>query len=135
MKHTYTISGMRCDGCRKNVEKALNGVDGVQAKVELNPPLATITMHTHIPTEKLQKALTEVGIIPYPLARRVSAHIRMENQLSNTNQKNIPTLMRRIQVRLENTIALCIVRVIKCMISQGIAPYAACALLSFQRLS
>jgi Cu+-exporting ATPase len=61
MKHTYSISGMSCDGCRTNVEKVLNKIDGVQAKVELNPPLATITMHSHIPTEQLQKALTEVG--------------------------------------------------------------------------
>lgn len=61
MKHIYSISGMSCDGCRTRVENALNKIDGVQAQVELNPPIATITMHTHIPTEQLQRALTEVG--------------------------------------------------------------------------
>jgi Cu2+-exporting ATPase len=61
MKHTYNITGMSCDGCRSTVENALNKIDGVHAHVELHPPVATITMHTHVPTEKLQQALREVG--------------------------------------------------------------------------
>ena len=32
MKHTYNISGMSCDGCRTNVEKALNSIDGVEVE-------------------------------------------------------------------------------------------------------
>ncbi|WP_291134930.1 heavy metal translocating P-type ATPase [Flavobacterium sp. UBA7663] len=61
MIHTYNITGMTCDGCRAKVEKALNTIDGVEAKVSLNPPIATITMEKHIPTEQLQQALTAVG--------------------------------------------------------------------------
>ncbi|MDW8849110.1 heavy metal translocating P-type ATPase [Flavobacterium sp. MMLR14_040] len=61
MTHQYIISGMSCDGCRKKVEKTLNAVEGIQAEVTLNPPLATITMEKHIPTEKLQEVLTEAG--------------------------------------------------------------------------
>ncbi|MDX6182345.1 heavy metal translocating P-type ATPase [Flavobacterium sp. Fl-77] len=61
MTHQYTISGMSCDGCRTKVEKTLNTIEGIQAEVTLNPPLATITMEKHVPTEKFQEALTEVG--------------------------------------------------------------------------
>ncbi|WP_029272245.1 heavy metal translocating P-type ATPase [Flavobacterium sp. KJJ] len=61
MTHQYIISGMSCDGCRKKVEKTLNTVEGIQAEVTLNPPLATIKMENHISTEKLQKALSEAG--------------------------------------------------------------------------
>lgn len=74
MKHTYTISGMSCDGCRTKVEKTLNNIDGVDAAVTLTPAVATITMAKHIPTEHLQEALTAVGKytitpIPEPIGR------------------------------------------------------------------
>lgn len=61
MIHTYSITGMTCDGCRSKVEKALNTIDGIEAKVSLSPPVAIITMDKHIPTSKLQEALTTVG--------------------------------------------------------------------------
>lgn len=61
MTHQYIISGMSCDGCRKKVEKTLNSVEGIQAEVTLNPPLATITMEKHVATEKFQEVLTEAG--------------------------------------------------------------------------
>ncbi|HNP32322.1 MAG TPA: heavy metal translocating P-type ATPase [Flavobacterium sp.] len=61
MIHTYNITGMTCDGCRTKVEKTLNAIDGVKAKVSLNPPIATITMDKHIPTAQFQEALTAVG--------------------------------------------------------------------------
>ncbi len=61
MIHTYNITGMTCDGCRAKVEKTLNAIDGVEAKVSLKPPIATITMEKHIPTTQLQEALTAVG--------------------------------------------------------------------------
>ena len=54
MTHTYTITGMTCNGCRSKVEKTLNAIDGVEAKVSLNPSIATITMEKHIPKEFLQ---------------------------------------------------------------------------------
>lgn len=61
MIHTYNITGMTCDGCRAKVEKTLNTIEGIEAKVSLNTPVATITMEKHIPTEKLQEALIAVG--------------------------------------------------------------------------
>lgn len=61
MKHTYTITGMSCDGCRSKVDKTLNAIDEVQATVTLDPPVATITMEKHIPTAQLQDTLSAVG--------------------------------------------------------------------------
>ena len=61
MTHTYTITGMTCDGCRSKVEKTLNAVEGIEAKVSLNPSIATITMEKHIPITQLQEALSAVG--------------------------------------------------------------------------
>ena len=61
MKHTYIISGMSCNGCRTKVEKTLNGVEGVEAVVTLDPQEAVITMEKHIPTAVLQEALSGVG--------------------------------------------------------------------------
>ena len=61
MIHTYTITGMTCDGCRTKVEKTLNAIEAIQAKVTLSPPIATITMDKHIPTSQLQEVLTAAG--------------------------------------------------------------------------
>lgn len=61
MKHSYRIGAMTCSGCRTRIEKALNEIDGVNAVVTLDPPIATITMEKHIPTERLQEALSSIG--------------------------------------------------------------------------
>jgi P-type Cu+ transporter len=61
MIHTYTITGISCNGCRTKVEKALNEIDGVEATVSLDPPVATITTEKQIPIFKLQKALYAAG--------------------------------------------------------------------------
>jgi Cu2+-exporting ATPase len=61
MTHTYTITGMSCDGCRTKAEKALNTIDGVEATVSLDPPIATITIEKNISIFKLQKSLYTAG--------------------------------------------------------------------------
>lgn len=52
---------MSCNGCRTKVEKTLNEIEGIQAEVTLNPPLATITMEQHVETEKFQEVLAAAG--------------------------------------------------------------------------
>ena len=52
---------MTCDGCRSKVEKTLNTIAGIEAKVTLNPPRATITMNEPIPIAELQKTLSVAG--------------------------------------------------------------------------
>ncbi|MBA4276038.1 heavy metal translocating P-type ATPase [Flavobacterium sp.] len=61
MTHTYTITGMSCNGCRTKAEKALNELDGVEAVVTLDPPTATITSEKSVSVFKLQKALYSAG--------------------------------------------------------------------------
>ncbi len=58
MTHTYTVTGMTCNGCRTGVEEKLNAVKGVDhAAVNLEREEAVITMNTPIDTEILQQAL------------------------------------------------------------------------------
>ncbi len=61
MTHTYTITGMSCNGCRTKAEKALNELDGVEAVVTLDPPTATIVSEKSVSVFKLQKALYAAG--------------------------------------------------------------------------
>ncbi|TDE06356.1 heavy metal translocating P-type ATPase [Flavobacterium hiemivividum] len=61
MKHNYTITGMSCNGCRTKVEKNLNALEGVEAVVTLDPPIATITMQKPIQTTHFQEALSAAG--------------------------------------------------------------------------
>lgn len=61
MIHTYTITGMSCDGCRTKVEKTLNTIEGIKATVSLKPPSATISSEKHFPITQLQEALSVAG--------------------------------------------------------------------------
>ena len=61
MKHIYSIQGMSCNGCRGKVEKTLNEIEGIEAQVSLNPPVAEVTMEEHIPLGKLQDKLSQAG--------------------------------------------------------------------------
>jgi Cu2+-exporting ATPase len=61
MTHSYTITGMSCNGCRGKIDKALNAIEGIEAVVTLEPAVATITMEKHIPTAQLQEALSAAG--------------------------------------------------------------------------
>lgn len=84
MTHTYNIAGMTCDNCKSKVENALNTIDGVEATVSLNPPIATITMEKHIPTEQLQQALAIAG--NYTITMSNLAH---NHQTSEAARKSI----------------------------------------------
>ncbi|CAM3973830.1 heavy metal translocating P-type ATPase [Flavobacterium weaverense] len=61
MTYKYTITGMFCDGCRTKVEKTLNAMEGVEATVTLDPPIATISMQKPIQTTDFQEVLTAAG--------------------------------------------------------------------------
>ena len=52
---------MSCNGCRTKVERALNEIDGVEATVTLDPPIATIASDKSVALFKLQKALYATG--------------------------------------------------------------------------
>lgn len=62
MKKEFKIEGMSCGYCRKSVEDALNSIEGVNAMVTLQPPVATVEfINGEIPLEKLQEVLSETG--------------------------------------------------------------------------
>ena len=62
MKHTYTITGMTCNGCRTHVENVLKEVKGVsKAAVNLEKAEAEIEMDAHIKLSEFQNALKEDG--------------------------------------------------------------------------
>ena len=62
MKHTYSVSGMTCNGCRTHVEKSLSEVPGVSdVEVNLEEAKAEIEMKQHIPLETFQQKLEEDG--------------------------------------------------------------------------
>ncbi|MEX2592671.1 MAG: heavy metal translocating P-type ATPase [Anditalea sp.] len=62
MKHTYSISGMTCNGCRSHVEKTLGEVQGVtHVEVSIENHQAVIEMEKHIPLETLKRKLEAEG--------------------------------------------------------------------------
>ena len=72
MKHTYTIEGMTCGGCKASVEKHLNEIESVTTvAVNLEKGEAAITMDAHITRNALQKALPEKFTISEKLIEKV----------------------------------------------------------------
>ena len=58
MKHTYSIVGMTCNGCRAHVEKTLANVEGVtSASVDLGKAEAILEMDKHVSLKSLQIAM------------------------------------------------------------------------------
>lgn len=62
MKKEFKVAGMSCNHCRKHVENALNSMDGVNASVTLDPPVATVEFTgREYSLPELQKAVSEEG--------------------------------------------------------------------------
>ena len=60
MKHTYSITGMTCGGCKASVENYLQAIEHVEEVfVDLEKGEATLSMSQHIDTKVLQDALPE----------------------------------------------------------------------------
>ena len=69
MKHTYTIEGMTCNGCRTDVENKLNQIGGIlNAEVNLEKEEAVIEMSKHISILELQNSLPS----KYAIAEKIS---------------------------------------------------------------
>jgi heavy metal translocating P-type ATPase len=58
---TLTIEGMSCMHCLARVEKALNAIDGVEAKVSLEEKSAKLELTKEVSDETLKKAVEEAG--------------------------------------------------------------------------
>jgi len=61
MKKIIEINGMSCGHCQARVEKALNAIDGVEAKVDLKKKIATVNLKTEIDDEILRNVVSEAG--------------------------------------------------------------------------
>ena len=60
MKHSYTITGMTCEGCVASVKEKLSRVDGVSdVSVNLETSTAQILMERHIPIEDFNAVLSD----------------------------------------------------------------------------
>lgn len=61
MKKVIYVEGMMCDHCRMHVEKALNSIGGVSAKVDLKAKTATVTINSNVSDDTLKKAVDDAG--------------------------------------------------------------------------
>lgn len=61
MKKIIEIKGMSCSHCQARVEKALNAIDGVDAKVELKKNRAVVNLSKEIADQILSDTVTEAG--------------------------------------------------------------------------
>lgn len=60
-KRTVEISGMHCQNCANSVTRALNGIDGVAARVNLHANRAEVLMDRMVDEDELKHAVEEAG--------------------------------------------------------------------------
>ena len=61
MKKTMKIEGMMCGHCEAAVDKALNAIDGVDAKVSHRKGTAKLKLERDVPEAELRKAVEDAG--------------------------------------------------------------------------
>lgn len=61
MKKAIKIKGMTCGHCQKRVEDALNGLTGLEAKVNLKKEEAVITVKDEWNEETVRTAISNAG--------------------------------------------------------------------------
>lgn len=61
MTKTMKIEGMSCAHCSGRVEKALNGIDGVSAVVDLAAKSAAVTLEKPVDDAVLKAAVEDAG--------------------------------------------------------------------------
>lgn len=61
MKAVLKIEGMMCGHCKKHVEDALNGMEGVTAQVDLEQKCAHVTMEQEVTEEIFRKVIEDAG--------------------------------------------------------------------------
>jgi len=61
MKKVIEIEGMTCGHCQARVEKVLNEIEGVQAKVDLKKKQAVVNITADVEDVTLKEVITEAG--------------------------------------------------------------------------
>ncbi len=87
MKHTYTIEGMTCNGCRTDVEKRLSAVDGVQeVSVNLEKKEAIIVTSNHVPLAGFKEVLPEKYAIEEAQKNFLTSSVGEESAFAKAEQ-------------------------------------------------
>lgn len=68
MKKIIVIDGMMCDHCKAHVEKALNSIEGVSAKVDLAKKTAEVTLTADVNDMTLKNAISDAGYEPVSIS-------------------------------------------------------------------
>lgn len=61
MEKTLVIEGMSCKHCSDRVEKALNAIKGVSAKVDLENKMARLQVDENVDMDGVVNAVTDAG--------------------------------------------------------------------------
>jgi len=61
MEKVLQIKGMSCMHCSARVEKALNSIDGVEAKVDLETNTAKVNLSKNVSDDEMKAAVDRVG--------------------------------------------------------------------------
>lgn len=62
MKKIYTLTGMSCGGCVKNIKQTLLQLPGIKkAEIQLTPQRAALTMSKPVDIAELQVQLIKAG--------------------------------------------------------------------------
>lgn len=61
MKKIIAIEGMHCEHCQARVQKALDEIPGIKAKVDLKKKQAIVEMDNEVPGHVLKNAVSEAG--------------------------------------------------------------------------
>ncbi len=70
MEKVISINGMNCAHCQAAVEKALNSIENVEARVDLKEKIATVNMDSEIANDVLKNAVEEAGFEVVAISRK-----------------------------------------------------------------
>jgi len=60
-EYTVHIEGMHCDNCKNQVEKHLDAIDGVVAKVKLSRSTARVSVYDDTPESLIRETIEKLG--------------------------------------------------------------------------
>lgn len=64
-KKTFIVEGMSCENCKNRVERCINDIDGVAARVNLNKKEVIVSFEKEISEEQIRKAIEKAGYNVY----------------------------------------------------------------------
>ena len=94
MKHTYTIEGMTCGGCKASVEKYLRDIDHItDVSISLENGEAEITMDTHVNTQILKDGLPD----KYTLSQKHEKKVFKPSKISSMPMEDEKSKLQQLK--------------------------------------